>query len=291
MDSTVYTQALADLIHMIDMHWDELLVVNSFTWYDQEWDSPAGVYRYFEIACMVEGTCSLSLNGSAFQASKGQVYFSDISLPSRCQGQNYKMHFITLGTESDKLYRELQACFKGLSAGLQPEYSPDLEEYIVRFHMETSFCRPYSRLNAKCQLLGALTRLYRAVGEKGSEKSSLSLSPKNEQTAVKLVNYLNEHYSSEIRLEELASNFGHCSRTLNLLFRSATGTTIIHYLIRLRIEKAQRLLRLSSLEVTEIALETGFCDCQHFSRTFRKYSGMSPRQYRSQSLHQGSHLI
>ena len=58
-----------------------------------------------------------------------------------------------------------------------------------------------------------------------------------------------------------------------------TGLTIQQYLIRLRIGKAKKLLCATSYSITDIALETGFCDCQHFCKVFKQLEGITPTQY------------
>jgi AraC-like DNA-binding protein len=52
------------------------------------------------------------------------------------------------------------------------------------------------------------------------------------------------------------------------------------FLVRLRVEHAARLLRTSSLSVTRICYDVGFRDLSHFITTFRRFTGMTPLQYR-----------
>jgi len=65
-----------------------------------------------------------------------------------------------------------------------------------------------------------------------------------------------------------------------------TGMTIVAYLIQLRIKLAATMLRDTGLPVTEIHQRVGFNDDSHFRRTFRKYTGASPSEYR-QRYHSG----
>jgi len=64
------------------------------------------------------------------------------------------------------------------------------------------------------------------------------------------------------------------------LFKAQTGLTPNDYLQRLRVEKAQELLRQTTLSVTEIGLETGFSSGQYFSTVFARYAGVSPTDFR-----------
>jgi transcriptional regulator GlxA family with amidase domain len=59
-----------------------------------------------------------------------------------------------------------------------------------------------------------------------------------------------------------------------------TGFSPLHYLINLRIAEAIKLLRQTNRSLTDIALSTGFYSSQHFSSTFKKLTGYTPRDYR-----------
>jgi AraC-like DNA-binding protein len=63
-------------------------------------------------------------------------------------------------------------------------------------------------------------------------------------------------------------------------FKHSMGTTPHDYLIRQRVERTKHLLSGGDMPLSEIALAAGFADQSHFSRRFRQYVGMSPRDYR-----------
>lgn len=67
---------------------------------------------------------------------------------------------------------------------------------------------------------------------------------------------------------------------LNRILRKNTGMSIMEYVLHLRMEVAQLLLRSSAQPVQEIALLTGYTKLPHFSYTFRRYTGLSPLQFR-----------
>ena len=68
--------------------------------------------------------------------------------------------------------------------------------------------------------------------------------------------------------------------SLARLLRQHSGETPAAFLLRHRIERARCWLRVSDRSVTEIALDLGFADAAHFSHSFRRVLGFSPRQYR-----------
>ncbi len=95
-----------------------------------------------------------------------------------------------------------------------------------------------------------------------------------------IVLYLHTHYQKKITIAELSKRFHTNRTTLSERFRKATGMPIMAYLIQLRINLAATMLRDTGLLVTEIRQRVGFGDDSHFRRTFRKYMGTSPGEYR-----------
>jgi AraC-like DNA-binding protein/ligand-binding sensor protein len=65
------------------------------------------------------------------------------------------------------------------------------------------------------------------------------------------------------------------------MFKRTASMTFTEYLSRVRIEKAKSVLGNASARVTEAASEAGFESIPHFNRVFRKYTGVSPTQYRA----------
>ncbi|MEJ2042525.1 MAG: helix-turn-helix domain-containing protein [Reinekea sp.] len=92
--------------------------------------------------------------------------------------------------------------------------------------------------------------------------------------------WVRSHFSESITIQQMADIAGQSERQLRRRFLKATGESPIQYLVRIRIEQAQDLLRESNLTATDIALTTGFASSGYFSRTFKKHNGMSPGDYR-----------
>ena len=67
------------------------------------------------------------------------------------------------------------------------------------------------------------------------------------------------------------------------LFKSTTGLSPSQYFIRLRITKAQKLLRETTQSIIEIGLEVGYSSPSHFAQVFRKEAGLAPHDYRQQN--------
>lgn len=96
-----------------------------------------------------------------------------------------------------------------------------------------------------------------------------------------IIDYINENYEYDIRVEELAKRFGISSRYIRKCFKEEAGISCSQYISSLRIEKAKEMLWLSAKTVTEIASLTGFNSSQYFNRVFQQYTGQTPLEYRN----------
>jgi YesN/AraC family two-component response regulator len=95
----------------------------------------------------------------------------------------------------------------------------------------------------------------------------------------KAMAYLHEHYMDSISLEDTARHVNMSKEYLARCFRQEMGVTLVTYLNRYRVDQAKTLLENGEMNLTEIALETGFSSSAYFSRVFRQETGASPSEY------------
>lgn len=92
--------------------------------------------------------------------------------------------------------------------------------------------------------------------------------------------YIFHHYHHKIRLEEVARAMSISQGHLSRVFQKDTGMSIQEYILRFRVERAANLLKYSEVGLTEISDYMGFYSQSHFGTVFKKYMGLSPKQYR-----------
>ena len=100
--------------------------------------------------------------------------------------------------------------------------------------------------------------------------------------ASKAMDYIAEHLSEEIRVEDIARLVGIAPSYLQRLFKQATDMTIIEYVNRLRIDRSKKLLMHMEDPIVDVAIAAGFNSRQHFFRVFHSIVGMSPQQFRQE---------
>jgi transcriptional regulator GlxA family with amidase domain len=92
---------------------------------------------------------------------------------------------------------------------------------------------------------------------------------------------MEQNLAEPVPISELADRLDISSRQLERLFQASLGVGPTTYYRTLRLRYARWLLTNSERTVTDIALETGFSDCAHFSRQFRAKYGESPTNLRA----------
>lgn len=68
------------------------------------------------------------------------------------------------------------------------------------------------------------------------------------------------------------------------LFKELTGTTPYRYIMLIRVDEAKKLLRHTRLSVKEVGEQTGFCDTKNFITNFKKFTGLTPLQFRKNCI-------
>jgi len=92
--------------------------------------------------------------------------------------------------------------------------------------------------------------------------------------------YIMENYSKNITLQTAADYVHVNSSYLSRIYKRETGQSIVDAINKIRIEKAKELLKVNGKKVFEVALEVGIENPAYFTHVFKKYTGISPKEYR-----------
>lgn len=105
--------------------------------------------------------------------------------------------------------------------------------------------------------------------------------PRTARAMVTALSYMETHFHEKLSLDKVSSLCGLTRFEFSRAFKRAFGTTFRDQLIDLRIRKAAELLEYSNAKILDIAFAVGFRDLSHFTRTFHRWVGATPSQYRS----------
>lgn len=95
---------------------------------------------------------------------------------------------------------------------------------------------------------------------------------------------MERNVSTPLPMDAIARELHLSTRQLERLFQSEIGSTPADFAVRLRLRHAHDLLLGTRRPISEVALESGFADCSHFSRRFRGQYGKTPTQIRAAGL-------
>ncbi len=119
------------------------------------------------------------------------------------------------------------------------------------------------------------------IMEESWDPDARTLSSK-QRSLIDVKEYLDRHYAEKITLDMLSEEFLINKYYLERIFKEQFGTSIISYLLGIRITHAKRLLRFTDKSVEQIGAECGIYPLYYFSRMFKQTEGISPTEYRMQ---------
>jgi transcriptional regulator GlxA family with amidase domain len=102
-------------------------------------------------------------------------------------------------------------------------------------------------------------------------------------TIKQVLGFLMKNIAEDVHLSDVARYFGMSESIFSRFFKRNTGHGFVHYVNRVRINRACDLLTQTDKPVTDVCFETGFNNISNFNRQFRKLCGLSPSEYRRQA--------
>lgn len=169
---------------------------------------------------------------------------------------------------------------------------PDIAFVIVSGYDDFSYCREALRLQITDYILKPVN-----YEEFGTCIDNLKISlfeqrvsaedqtqKQEERTITGITRYLHEHLAEEMSLAVLSEEFHLNAQYISQLFKNEIGVNFLAYLTNIRMEKAKKLLLSTSLSVAEVAEQSGYGDYRVFTKVFKKNEGITPSQYRRDSL-------
>jgi len=151
------------------------------------------------------------------------------------------------------------------------------EEFALCHHLFQQLISPRDTLSDALLHTAAFVRLLALVVDKWE---TLPLVPPSctDSVIADVVAYIRTHLTAALTLDELATQFYLSKSALCHRFKAATGFSVIDYVIHCRVQHARTLLA-SGCSVQHAGEAAGFGDSAHFTRTFRRITGLSPGQF------------
>lgn len=135
----------------------------------------------------------------------------------------------------------------------------------------------------KCEMLSSMDRIvnlqYLMVVDYAERMQRLLPGAAGKLTT-EVANYIRRHLSQPITVNDIAASLFMSRPYLSRKFKAETGGSLTDFILKEKTEEAKRLLRYSDKSATAIGAYLGFSSLGHFSKTFKKYAGRTPSEYR-----------
>lgn len=99
------------------------------------------------------------------------------------------------------------------------------------------------------------------------------------------LDYVHKNYAKQITIDDICDKFKINKCYFCYMFKKETGQTFINYLNNYKIEKSKNLLKNTNMTLLDISLEVGFNNQSYYSTIFKKYTNMTPLEYRETTLY------
>ena len=234
----------------------------------------ANWHEELELQYIIEGEGYLLIDGERFDITAGDVVVAN---------QNC-VHFT--GTDTELRYTALLIKSDFLTFA-SVDYGKVLFETVIKSErMERLFsdvlaaCGEEGRTCKKARVQMALLALIIELREQHTKGENASDS-ENKKFAVvkKTIGYIRENYDKKLTLEVLAELAFTDKFSLSRSFKTVTGQTVVEYINNYRCDRAKELIRKGS-PINEAAIQCGFNNMSFFTKTFKKYSGVNPSEYK-----------
>lgn len=243
---------------------------------------------YFALAVSSPATWKASSGNKVEQikADPGEVWLNPPDTPFTHE-VNEPCFFIILLFDEAELYKNFREKLPARKLNFLNQYNvndPSLAGIINLFYEEAKNEGRNGRIyldSLKKLLSGYFIKNYSDYQDIISDKQRTTLSEPMIESVTKYIQY---HVYDDITIDTLAFNIGFSKFYFLKEFKKAAGITPYQFILKHKLEKAEELLLRTDKPIIEIALNLGFTDQSHFTRTFTARYGVSPKRYKSNYL-------
>ena len=140
---------------------------------------------------------------------------------------------------------------------------------------------PYHEIQCLSEISRILYLLLTQIPCRASGEQASASAKNNAQRLERILNYLSEHHTGQVSLQDLAELEGVSVWHISHFITSMIGIPFQEYLNNLRFEHAMQLIYSTNLTIQDICISSGFSGSRYLNQMFQKHFGCSAREYRS----------
>ena len=212
-------------------------------------------------------SCHASLRHLSFPLNSGKQRFGSILVGPFLTEEPEPDMFVDISKRYSPEARELLELYK--EAESVPRITPERAEQIS--WLISYLFSPY---------LSPETAIPHAMVQEEERETDRSDLQNGTDVIEKAITYMKQHYNQHLTLKETAGHVELNPSYFSTLFKQSCGSSFKEYLNYIRIEEGKKLLAGTDISILDIAIAIGFEDQSYFTKVFKKYTGLTPKQYR-----------
>lgn len=258
---------------------------------------PAHWHEEWELVLITGGSTQVRLAGNSFLLTAGQGYFANSgtlhaeTLKSE-SGHQHAMVFSPslISPAEDRIY---DMAIRPVLGNPRLPYvllspSASWKKEVLDLAEKAWQAGAYDQEEGPIQVRYGLSRILYLIASRSEkleqEMAGPGIDRRDEDRIKKALLFIQEHFSEDMAIQDIAESADISVSTCLRLFRAALDTTPVRYLIDYRLQEAmEELKRKDGRTISEIAYACGFSDASYFNRCFKKAFSMPPTQYRGGS--------
>jgi len=246
--------------------------------------------QWEEINCVISGTAKNGEEGlDLIKRVQPDIVISDIRMPKlsglemihSAQKIQKDTKFIVLTGHRDFDYAREALDLGVIKYLLKPTNIEDIKSAVLEAMMMLDDER------SKEEDIKALREILNQVeADDTVETDDTEMNKGESETRIKYlaisgIQYMKENFDKKLDLQTVADHLYISTWYLCKVFKNELNNSFVQLLNEIRIQEAQRLLTESNKKVYEICELVGYIDVPYFTKTFKKYTGLTPNQYRN----------
>lgn len=236
----------------------------------------------YELFVMTEGTLYLSYNDEDFIVNEGEYLLLP---PCNSWRQGFKeaycsfywLHFAV--PHVDAIESKSEGGVDTIFTIPQTQTIPKLEKMVVLMkQLQDSVKSNYPTITLDAMTTSIMTELY---GQLYINEPIQTKSPLQKQIYSDIIDFIQLNLSKNIKVLDVAAHFGYNEKYLSHLFGEISGIPLKHLITQRKMEAANYMLTDTNKPIVDISKSLGFVDSHNFSRAYKKFTGLTPSEYRN----------
>lgn len=246
-------------------------------------------HEELEFTYIVKGKKQVLTTGQIYEFQEGEAFFTNTNALclmkniGKCEIESHLFHSTFLTGHFRSIYetkyvnpilqnKEIEVIeIRGTTEG-QQEILKKLRQAAALQYVE----------NSEFQTRNIFSEIWLLLLEEIENKKELHVSTVSvsKERLMTMMAFIQSNYAQKLTLEEIAYSASISVREALRCFQANIRETPFTYLMEYRVDMAKKLLKATTLSITEIAIQTGFSNSAYFSKIFKRIVNLTPMEYR-----------